>query len=77
MALPQTLLSDTKAKSFAAVLWNNLGLEQEALHGTQVSVKAFKKAAALDDSNPVILMNLAHAYWEQRDPALNRDSWKN
>ena len=73
MALPQALLSDTKAKPFIAILWNNLGLEQEMLHGTQVSVKAFKKATALDDSNPVILMNLAHAYWEQRDPALNRD----
>lgn len=73
MALPQTVLADTKAKPFVAVLWNNLGLEQEALHGTQLSVKAFKKAAALDGSNPVILMNLAHAYWEQRDPAMNRD----
>jgi len=73
MALPQTVLSDTKAKLYVAILWNNLGLEQETLHGTQLAVNAFKKAAALDDSNPVILMNLAHAYWEQRDPALNRD----
>lgn len=73
LALPQTVLSDTKTRPFVAVLWNNLGLQQEAVHGTQVSVKAFKKAAALDDSNPVILMNLAHAYWEQRDHALNQD----
>jgi tetratricopeptide (TPR) repeat protein len=71
-ALPPTLLDNAQVKSFVAVLWNNLGLQQEQLHGTQVSVKAFRKAAALDDSNPVILMNLAHAYWEQRDPALNQ-----
>ncbi len=69
--LPPTVLSDAKAKPFVAILWNNLGLQQERLHGTQISVKAFKRAADLDDSNPVILMNLAHAYWEQRDRALN------
>jgi tetratricopeptide (TPR) repeat protein len=71
-ALPPDLLDNPRLKSFVAVLWNNLGLQQERLHGTQASVKAFKNAIALDDSNPVILMNLAHAYWEQRDPALNQ-----
>lgn len=72
-ALPPAVLSDAKATPFVAILWNNLGLQQERLHGTQVSVKAFKRAADLDDSNPVILMNLAHAYWEQRDRALNAE----
>ena len=72
-ALPPALLSNETARPFVAILWNNLGLQQEQLHGTAVSVKAFRKAAALDDSNPVILMNLAHAYWEQRDRALNGD----
>ena len=71
--LPAAVLSNPKARSFVAILWNNLGLQQEQLAGTSLSVKAFKKAAALDDSNPVILMNLAHAYWEQRDRALSRD----
>lgn len=71
-ALPPALLDNAQIKSFVAVLWNNLGLQQEQLHGTQASIKAFKKAATLDDSNPVILMNLAHAYWEQRDPELNQ-----
>jgi tetratricopeptide (TPR) repeat protein len=71
--LPSAVLSDTKARPFIATLWNNLGLQQERLNGTQVSVKAFKRAADLDDSNPVILMNLAHAYWEQRDRALNAE----
>lgn len=69
--LPPALLDNAQVKSIVAILWNNLGLQQEQLHGTQVSVKAFKKAAALDDSNPIILMNLVHAYWEQRDPTLD------
>ena len=70
-ALPASVLSDGQSKSFVAILWNNLGLQQERLQGTGTSLGAFKKAAELDDTNPVILMNLAHAYWEQRDRALN------
>jgi tetratricopeptide (TPR) repeat protein len=69
--LPPAALSNEEVKPFVAILWNNLALQQEQLGGTPASVEAFKKAAALDDSNPVILMNLAHAYWEQRDRALN------
>ena len=71
--LPPAVLSDAKSKPFIAILWNNLGLQQERLNGTRASVKAFKRAADLDDSNSVILMNLAHAYWEQRDRALNAE----
>ncbi len=71
--LPPAVLSDAKSKSFVAILWNNLGLQQERLNGTLASVKAFKRAADLDESNPVILMNLAHAYWEQRDRSLNEE----
>lgn len=71
--LPPEVLSNEGARPFVAILWNNLGLQQEQLYGTSVSIKAFKKAADLDGSNPVILMNLAHAYWEQRDRALNVD----
>jgi tetratricopeptide (TPR) repeat protein len=65
--------ADRQARAYAAVLWNNLGIEQEKLGGTKASVKAFKKASALDPNNRIILMNLAHAYWEQRDPAMNQD----
>ncbi len=72
-ALPPAVLSDATSRPFVAVLWNNLGLQQERLNGTQASAKLFKRAADLDDSNPVILMNLAHAYWEQRDCALNAE----
>jgi tetratricopeptide (TPR) repeat protein len=71
--LPSSVLSDGQSKPFVAILWNNLGLQQERLQGTRASIGAFKKAAELDDTNPVILMNLAQAYWEQRDRALNTD----
>ena len=71
--LPPAALSNAKVKPFVAILLNNLALQQELLGGTLASVETFKKAAALDDSNPVILMNLAHAYWEQRDRALNQE----
>jgi tetratricopeptide (TPR) repeat protein len=71
--LPPAVLSNGKSKPFVAILWNNLGLQQERLNGTSTSVSAFKRAADLDDSNSVILMNLAHAYWEQRDRALNAE----
>ena len=46
MDLAPSILADTKTKLYVAILWNNLGLEQERLDGTKVSVKAFKKAAA-------------------------------
>ena len=69
--LPTTLTDDSRI--YAAVLWNNLGIEQEKLEGTKGSLKTFKKAASLDPKNPTIQLNLAHAYWEQRDPAMSQD----
>ncbi len=74
--LPQAILSNAKSKGFVAILWNNLGLQQERLNGTKASLKAYRRASELDDTNPVILMNLAHAYWEQRDRALNTEFLK-
>lgn len=71
--LPPAVLSDAKSKPFVAILWNNLGLQQERLNGTKVSIHAYKRAAEFDNSNSVILMNLAHAYWEQRDRALDTE----
>ena len=68
--LPSAMQSDPLIRSYMAVLWNNLGIEREKREGTKVSLKTFKKAAALDAKNPVVLLNLAHAYWEQRDPAM-------
>jgi hypothetical protein len=68
--LPSSLVSDAKTRPYVAVLWNNLGIEQETSGGTASSVKAFKKAASLDAQNAAIQLNLAHAYWELRDPAM-------
>lgn len=71
--LPPAALSNSETRPFVAILWNNLGLQQERLNGTRASLHAFEKAAELDDSNPVILLNLAHTYWEQRNRALDRE----
>ena len=71
--LPAALAADNRTRPYVAVLWNNLGIQQEKSGGTAVSIKAFKKAASLDAKNPVVQLNLAHAYWELRDPAMTQD----
>jgi tetratricopeptide (TPR) repeat protein len=71
-ALPARLSSESDTKSSVAILWNNLALQRERLQGTAQSITAFQKAAGLDERNPVIQLNLAHAYWAQRDRALDR-----
>ena len=68
--LPSSLFTESATKRHVAILWNNLGILQEKISGTEVSVKAFKKAVALDPQNPVAHLNLANAYWGLRDPAL-------
>jgi tetratricopeptide (TPR) repeat protein len=73
IGLPDGVQTDARTRPYVAILWNNLGIEQEKLEGTKGSLKTLKKAAAFDSKNPVILLNLAHAYWEQRDPAMNQD----
>jgi len=71
--LPAAIAADKATRPYLSILWNNLGIQQEKDGGTVVSIKAFKKAASLDAKNPVIQLNLAHAYWEQRDPAMTQD----
>jgi tetratricopeptide (TPR) repeat protein len=71
--LPAAITNDKTTRPYVAVLWNNLGIQQEKSGGTAVSIKAFKKAASLDAKNPVVQLNLAHAYWELRDPAMTQD----
>jgi hypothetical protein len=71
--LPADIADDNATRPYVSILWNNLGIQQEKRSGTAVSVKAFKKSASLDAKNPVILLNLAHAYWELRDPAMTQD----
>jgi tetratricopeptide (TPR) repeat protein len=71
--LPPSVSSEDKTRPYIAVLWNNLGLQLEKAGGTSASVYAFKKASSLDDKSPTIRLNLAHAYWELRDPAMTQD----
>ena len=71
--LPASIATDHTTRSYVAILWNNLGIQQERSDGTAVSIKAFKKAASLDATNPIIQLNLAHAYWELRDPAMTEE----
>jgi tetratricopeptide (TPR) repeat protein len=71
--LPAGIADDNATRPYVSILWNNLGIQQERHGGTAVSIKAFKKAASLDAKNPVVLLNLAHAYWELRDPAMTQD----
>ncbi|MCS6318157.1 MAG: hypothetical protein H8K05_10385 [Nitrospira sp.] len=46
--LPSSILTESATKRHVAILWNNLGILKERTGGTEVSVKAFKKAVALD-----------------------------
>ena len=71
--LPAAIADDNTTRPYVSILWNNLGIQQEKSGGTAVSIKAFKKAASLDAKNPVVQLNLAHAYWELRDPAMTQD----
>ncbi len=71
--LPAAVADDNRTRPYVSILWNNLGIQQEKHGGTSVSIKAFKKAASLDAKNPVVQLNLAHAYWELRDPAMTQD----
>ncbi len=71
--LPASITHDSHTRPYISILWNNLGIQQEKHGGTAVSIKAFKNAASLDAKNPVVQLNLAHAYWEQRDPAMTQE----
>lgn len=71
--LSASILTESATKRHVAILWNNLGILQEKSGGTEVSVKAFKKSVALDPQNPIAHLNLAHAYWGLRDPALTEE----
>ncbi|MEO8342162.1 MAG: hypothetical protein ABI604_21115 [Nitrospirota bacterium] len=71
--LPAVIENDTTTRPYVSIIWNNLGIQQEKQNGTVVSINAFKKAASLDAKNPIVQLNLAHAYWELRDPAMTQD----
>jgi tetratricopeptide (TPR) repeat protein len=71
--LPPGLTNDPQIRRYVAVLWNNLGVLQLRLKGTAASVDSFKRAVGLDPQNTVAHLNLAHAYWELRDPSLTEE----
>ena len=50
--LSSSLFTESATKRHVAILWNNLGILQEKIGGTEVSVKAFKKAVSLDPPKP-------------------------
>ncbi len=72
-ALPKQALADPQSRRFIASLWNNLGIQQERLDGTAAALQAYHTATELDPSNATAFLNLAHAYWEQRDPRLTQE----
>ncbi len=71
--LPASVSSGATTRLYVAVLWNNLGIQLEKVGGTAASVYAFRKASSLDAHNPTIQLNLAHAFWELRDPTMTQD----
>src|SRR5256712_1856680 len=73
MALPPGTLSDSRMRHDASVLWNNLGVLKSKARGASAGVSAFKTALSLDPENPTTRLNLAHAYWEIKDPALTNE----
>ncbi|MCX5722281.1 MAG: peptidase MA family metallohydrolase [Nitrospirae bacterium] len=71
--LPEALATDKTIRPYLAILWNNLGIQQEKTGETSLSIKSFRQAASLDGTNPIVQLNLAHVYWELRDPAMTQD----
>ncbi|MGH7208791.1 MAG: peptidase MA family metallohydrolase [Nitrospiraceae bacterium] len=72
-ALSPGTLSDPRMRHDASVLWNNLGVLKSKARGASAGVPAFKAALSLDPENPTVRLNLAHAYWELKDPALTNE----
>lgn len=73
MEVPPSGLSEATVARYAAALWNNLGLEYERTGDTKAASQAYAKAVSIEPANRIALLNLAHAYWAQRDPRLTTD----
>ncbi len=69
-ALPPKAFGDQRIRHYTALLWNNLGVIKSQARGAAAGVSAFKSARSLDPENPTAHVNLVHAYWELKDPAL-------
>ena len=68
--LPQDILDDPQLRPFVAILWNNLGVLRKERQATAASIKAFEAGLAFDPESRALNLNVAHAYWETRDPGL-------
>jgi len=72
-ALPKEAFDEPAEKTYAAMLWNNLGIFQADTRGAAAGVAALKKAVSLDPVNPKARVNLTWALWKVKDPALTQD----
>jgi tetratricopeptide (TPR) repeat protein len=72
-ALHPEVLQDPQMRRYVAILWNNLGVMKWSARGAAAGIPAFKTAVSLDPSNKKARVNLVHAYWELKDPALTRE----
>ncbi len=72
-ALPKEAFDEPAEKTYAAMLWNNLGIFQADTRGAAAGVAALKKAVSLDPVNPKARVNLTWALWRVKDPALTQD----
>lgn len=73
VALPPEALSEPRIRTFAATLWNNLGVIQGKARGTAAALPAFKTAVSLNPDDPAARLNLTYAYWELKDSSLTRE----
>ena len=72
-ALPPEVLQDPQLRRYVAILWNNLGVMKWTARGAAAGVSAFKTGLSLDPGNRKATINLVHAYWELKNPALTRE----
>jgi predicted negative regulator of RcsB-dependent stress response len=72
-ALPKETFNEPAEKTYAAMLWNNLGVAQADARGAAAGVAALKKAVSFDPANPLARVNLTWALWRVKDPALTQD----
>jgi Flp pilus assembly protein TadD len=75
--LSQDSLSNLRVRHYAAVLWNNLGVERAKTRGSAAALSSFKMAVSLNPGDPTATVNLTHTLWETKDPALTRDLLEN
>lgn len=70
--IPQEATFDPVARQFIAGLWNNVGVAHANAHGMGAGIPAFKKAVALDGDSAAAHLNLVNAFWDQKDPAMDK-----